>query len=355
MGLNDLIGIEKEKEIATNRGSHILRKLIEVKYEIIKEYCQINKNSIFHITHFHNNLTSELNSRFLKNTEYNAEDLMNLILSIDNHEFKKNDMSFLIGSITSSLLELLTRRNEEAGNNEVLFFNGHGKEIDHLFQYCSYCKDIVVENFKGNNICTNLGINGKARNVVLKDIEGDYCGYKMGSRGGNVNNAVLINCSGKFNFTSIGEKGSVGTVFAIKNYGFGIAYKKADQKGNIGLFYYQDNKQDDLLDGGIEAFSGDLDLMAVVNTDITQRLAKNLLSNAMPKNTVLINCKDIFYKELNNKIPPMDYLRTPSSEFYPKRHIIEDIAHSFEGIENKTAKEVYDLTANASRLFLGGR
>jgi len=177
----------------------------------------------------------------LKGIEFNENDLQMFIYA----KASTNDLepysleATALGRFSGVLLDLLTERNKEQDRGTRFYVNGHGQTFNHLFAHAKDVDSVVVDNFRGDNICANItrtnlvaAINsngfgfadrvgsekgGKVSSVIL--MNGAYHGsaQRIGENEGYADSVLFLNAHGPDMGNSIGGNGRVNSVYFINS------------------------------------------------------------------------------------------------------------------------------------------
>ncbi|MFC1698199.1 hypothetical protein ACFL1H_07700 [Nanoarchaeota archaeon] len=235
--LDDLKG-NKERDIKLVKNSNV-DKLMSEMFNIlnidIDNYEKVMGNGGGHRTY--DKIYNQTKKR-LKRTKFTQDDLKTLIYST-NYGIDLNE-KILIGHYTGALLQLLSERNKGI----TFYMNGHRLEYSYLFIHSKLSKkdNIILENFKGNNICGNMANKGSNVNLVaIINSEGSDLGCSIGAHDGHANNVFLINNNGHAVGNAIAWEGYVKNIIKINNNGYGIGHV-AHANGKAGLVFIAKNE-----------------------------------------------------------------------------------------------------------------
>ena len=197
MAFDDLKGIQAERTPEERDAS--LVRLIEYSGELFDNYfdkfIDISAGT-FRTDKESQALLEKIKEDLRVKPEFTESDLKSYIFAKVGEEYEDDDGQHFIGIYTGLLLEILTERNRAKGKRTRFHINGQGNEFDDLFYGATNIDDLIVENFKGFNICTSVGTNGTAGTVIVKDIEGGYTLHKAGGFKGRINNIIAIGLEG---------------------------------------------------------------------------------------------------------------------------------------------------------------
>lgn len=197
----------------------------------------------------------------LAEVDFNVDDLVNFILAridrenngslwqIISHQ-RNESPQFALGVYTGCLLHILTERNRSIGKPTNVYIDGKGAPFPFLFAFAKEFDEIVVENFKGDYICSFVGsFEGHGGTVVVTNCEGNNLLDEAGMNKGVINNIILLNntCSSAGNgtakyggevknivlvnnnihtcFEAIGKSGRVNNFFAINTESYKFAHE----------------------------------------------------------------------------------------------------------------------------------
>ncbi len=180
----------------------------------------------------------------LKDVKFEVADLETFVdINIDY----KADLyeKAILGSYSGCLLELLTRRNRAEGKETKVYINGNWGRFDDLFYDAEQVDELVVENFKGNNICRNIGTgdNGRVNKLVVNNIDGIGTAENVGGWDGSAGLVVVANSWGKEVASNIGyNKGNVDCYVGVNNGGPLSAHQAGGKNGYVGSMFIINHK-----------------------------------------------------------------------------------------------------------------
>src|SRR3989338_8008802 len=249
--LSDLSGIQEQRDIQV-REQTLLEKLINIEQGIllhVVRYILIDKFSK-RIDKLLNKQPNDDSEEFLESgmlssiysyltkelepVEFSEKDLTEYILSRTNNYDRD---SLVCGVFSGFLLSLMTERNQAQGKRTRFYINGSGNSFDYLFAFARTVDELIVENFSGDYICTNIGSNGGVANqVVGLNLKGNYALADIGTDGGNVSLVLGVGIKGISALSSIGKNGgNVKYVLGFDIEGDNALYNICSNKGNISL------------------------------------------------------------------------------------------------------------------------
>ena len=219
----DLKGIEKERE--ERKRKHNLERLIEAGKKTIIKYKGIDYTKE---TNCHNKIYD-----YLKDLQFDEADLKAYIQTQSLREYEDEE-KIILGHITGCLLQILTEKNREKGKRTRFYINGEGNKFDYLFYHASEADDLIVDNFRGEEICTSVGARGTVRSVTVLNCEEGFNGAsKIGSNEGSAELLILHNNKGHNHGMLAGHNGKIRLLIATKNNGNTLT-------SNVGATGYAD-------------------------------------------------------------------------------------------------------------------
>jgi hypothetical protein len=150
-------------------------------------------------------------SSFFKDISFDEHDLSDFIFAKANSEQDYNS-SLRLGFYTGLMLSTLNKRYKKL----KLHINGHGNRFDYLFGYANKIHELTVENFTGDNICSNIGLYGYIHFLRASNIKGtDLC--EVAGMHGIIDTLILDKNEGNDIGGSICRNGYADTVLLINN------------------------------------------------------------------------------------------------------------------------------------------
>ena len=240
------------------REKTVLEDLTEAYDGVFERYIKGSRYRI-PVDEIYEDMYNHLEKDVLHDISYTKGDLDDFIHSKGNTS--SNNYSQFLGFYTGCLLDLLTERNRAAGLSTTFYFDGKGISFDYLFTNARNVDKLIVDNFEGHHICSEIATSGdKVNMVVLMNIEGDCLGYRIGSRNGEA--GLLISLNNKFRegmpnnlgsgvfFNSGNRKGKLGMALMLDDsYNAQIGSNIASAEGTVGLIGLFDSKVQVPLDG----------------------------------------------------------------------------------------------------------
>ncbi|MFC1697761.1 hypothetical protein ACFL1H_05485 [Nanoarchaeota archaeon] len=184
----------------------------------------------------------------LRDFDFDANDLKNFIYATAMNEFDFEEQRRL-GGYTGILLHLLNCRYD----NLSFYINGHGMEYDHLFHYAKTVDELIVDNFKGREICNGLGhVRGYVNTfmAVNCDVTSSFAHIPfIRSKAGSI---IIVNNKIKDGVHSVGSVDTdVKNLIISNNSGFRVGYNN-NVKELDNLFYLKcNNDEGEKYDGHI--------------------------------------------------------------------------------------------------------
>lgn len=236
---NDLKGIGKEKKkIADNL---YLKKIFETYEEIVKESYAFLQKFRLHDTKYMENLhyfVFDTTSKRINEGEISKQILEDYLIASPLDGARK-DNDWLKGIYTGCLLELICQYKKGKEDHSIIHFDGRGMRYDNLFMFARNMTNVVIENYKGGNICFGVGIGkGEIGSLQLFNIDSEY-GIAGSIDGGNAGLISIINCKGDYFGSSIANKGSIDCLYTSRCVGNHVLSEMA-LDGEIKLSYFTD-------------------------------------------------------------------------------------------------------------------
>ncbi|MFC1698268.1 hypothetical protein ACFL1H_08085 [Nanoarchaeota archaeon] len=252
--LDDLEGEERE---IIQAKSTIVDKLNHVK-EHLFTYV---KSTIPYLNYYdHESLRNDAlkiknkADTLLKNINYQEIDLKDFILSNTNLDLEEKQTSVL-GIYSGILLDNL--------NLDFFYINGIGNEFSHLFEFSNNCKNLVIDNFKGDEI--GYGISN-SNILALINNKGYHIGSDIAAYGSKINKVFFYNNIGDGIGHGIARKGFAEKVIYLKNSG--------------------DNKT-------ITDFLGDINTLVAIRNETNNTYELDFEETILKKDTI----KELIYKD----------------------------------------------------------
>jgi len=296
--------------------------------------------------------------------DFTGKDIEQFIRKADTKQDKAR--SKLLGMYSGCLLQILTERNREKKERTRLYFNGQGKHFSYLFSFTDKFDELIVDGFKGENICSNMRCGNKKGILVGLNLEGDRLmhhngeedcismiiaknikgkDYSVGANGreGEIGLILAQNISGKgpFIYTAV-TGGKAGFVFAENITGNGFMQFSGVDEGKIDLIYARNiSGKRPLYRAGTSEFQDDVDYDAgdigiILYDNITgNRLydvnAKTKMSSRNKKFPKLVS--DYKIRQFFKLITPIDKVSVEG-----KFAILDQVKALYESIRHKARK-----------------
>lgn len=351
--IKELKGINEEKRIKPYHEEGIdnlfkleksLKELPDIKLDLISViFAPINYYIKEASSEFFDKAVLALSSPLLDKLAYDESDLKSFI-HIKSGE-QEHSESLVNGLITSCFLDHLTRKNRSNGKRTSLHIDGKGAIFSYLFFQCRNIDELVIENFKGYHIASEIACHkGKADLVVLKGIDGDLTARGLAHSGGNINMIAMVDCNGSMKMElNWGGIENIGVILDINNSGQDTR-SIGPNNGNVGLYLLEDNKHDVL---GTYSFGKVIDLI--------------IIKNSTKSNKIIITPKDgmsnIFYKnEFANKLilmhPPVHLVNNSNEDGgLQKRYRIKEFISQIESLSKKDIDETIKIVRSVYDLY----
>ncbi|MBT5022883.1 hypothetical protein HOK51_07675 [Candidatus Woesearchaeota archaeon] len=142
-------------------------------------------------------LYSDFKNNYCNDFEYGPQHLKDYVcgqMNFTETGFASSITSVLRGMYSGALLELLCRRTNESGKKFRFEVDGAGNQFDYLFHYARFVDELIIENFKGDDLCSNmLNRAGKGELILVKDCKGTVGSFAQSAKSAN-----LLVISGSF-------------------------------------------------------------------------------------------------------------------------------------------------------------
>ncbi|MFC1697765.1 hypothetical protein ACFL1H_05505 [Nanoarchaeota archaeon] len=175
--------------------------------------------------------------------EFNLEDLTFFIHTFKDNDFN-NNIQILLGTYTGALLDFKTYLNNLEDKETYLYLNGEGSRFKYLFYNARNVDKLILDNWKGDCIGSNIANRGEANFIALLNCEGNWIGSSVG-KNGILDNYFAINNKGDHCVYGTGNKGESELIVLFNNEGKDLMYTlSADGKAKIILSmnnYGEDN------------------------------------------------------------------------------------------------------------------
>lgn len=190
-------GIQKEREIKNET------KALEVMLEFCDKFVEKYKNKVnIDESDDNNNVYARMMQKLQKSLpEFNEGDIRSLIFARVNQEYDERDEdgyakeALALGLYTSCLLDLLALRNREKEKSTAFYIDGKNNAFDFLFTYVRHVDELIIENFRGQCICSNAAYEGNIKTVMVNNIKGDAL-LESAANYGTIDMCILENING---------------------------------------------------------------------------------------------------------------------------------------------------------------
>lgn len=226
-----LDGFGNLKEIDDARDVHVrkqttLEHLIVIGEELKTRFQSLVNNSSNFSLIYDNVYTPAYDTALglLANVSFQEDDIKEYVFSNLNRDDAISE-KMILGMYTGFLLDILTRRNKSKdnakGKRTRIYINGHGSRFDYLFFFAKTIDELIVDNFRGDSICSFIGsYYGRTNSIALLNIIGDGTASNIASNHGKVEQVISINNNGKGLIgCGGGFYGGIGQVVVIDNMG----------------------------------------------------------------------------------------------------------------------------------------
>jgi hypothetical protein len=360
----DLKGIEKERE--EKEREHNLEKLIETVEKTIIKYKGID---YIKETNCHNKIYAHL-----KDLQFDEADLKAYVQKQSFEECEDELVKKIIrGHITGCLLQLLTERNREKGKITRFYINGEGNKFDYLFYHASEVDDLIVDNFKGEEICSSVGARGRARSVTVLNCEGGFnVASKIGSNEGSAELLILHNNKGHNQGMLAGHNGKIGLLIATKNKGntltsnvgatgyadiLLLSHNEGDQpghmaasfNGNMNRLYVLDHKGDNTA-SSFCAKQGTIEKAIIANQEGEGAAeTSGMLEPGNLKKLILYNAKKIRHSLAQECIEGIEAEEEYQKEM--KKYRVAEMVSLTESLSGKTPDEMFAISDKIKEIY----
>ncbi|MBT5022877.1 hypothetical protein HOK51_07645 [Candidatus Woesearchaeota archaeon] len=193
LALKKLQGI-KPKGIKFNEQSK-LEHLIKTGNRIVADFSPKYKGNGggSEMENLHFQIFSELKNNSLSNFKFDIADLTSFVHARSNSDGFENEL-VVLGLYSGALLSLLTKRNILLNKKTRVHINGEGNNFPYLFNYAQYVDEIIVENFKGKEVCSCISYgNFKANLIAFANMELGRSSSFIGSKNNPAKSVYFIN------------------------------------------------------------------------------------------------------------------------------------------------------------------
>lgn len=213
---NKFKGIQKEREIKEEEKGRF-EHLVKIGGRIVKDHTGVgNMHYRYDIVY------KELKHDLLRDFEFDEEDLRSFVYAAHTNEYNGQER-IVLGAYSGCLLHLLTERNKSKGHGTRFYIDGKGIKFPGLFSFAKEVDELIIENFKGRQICSYLASNiGSVNLVIGRNIEGENAFSSIAADKGRASIVAGINIKGDGALLNIGKHGLTGLVL-----GSGIEGKKS--------------------------------------------------------------------------------------------------------------------------------
>lgn len=348
----DLNGMGKEKEIRKER--EILWSLVDSKNKLINKYpskINICQSMIFR----RKEVLKELENDYLQGKEISEEDIKDFIFlhaDIDADQSTRFD----VGVFTGIMLDYYSNKKRQKGEKAIIHIDGKGSRMDHLFSAVSNIDELVVENFRGDFICSNIASDrGKVDTLIVKDIKGDNCCINLGSTRGNIEKLAAIGIKGKNNLNYFGKSSKIGVMIIMNCYGKLLNdFFEINQK--IGLLYLENNRTNALNESNPRSTSYLDTVIALNNTGEWFSSNKAYPSLAYQIGNLFFQNTPIFLKKDHSRenIFDLENISKKGIELYEEKKI-EQVIKECRRIDTKDIQSIITGLDEIRQLYLGGK
>ncbi len=145
--------------------------------------------------------SSEQNDAYCKLLRYTQEKIMSIKITqevlqkyINVRDNSEEDSEAIIrGMYSAALLEIICTTQPE----KAILIDGKGKTFNYLFYHVKNASNVLVQNFKGNEILFSAGsYNGRIQNMICNNIMGNYLLQNIGRSKGRVKHITAIHIFG---------------------------------------------------------------------------------------------------------------------------------------------------------------
>ena len=265
LSLKKLKGI-KPKGIKTKTVS-LTEKIIQASEQFVEQFKDETfrgENSEQTRDEVYYECLNYLRSDLIKFPKFDKRHVDDFIYAAANQDLNMIQ-SQLLGTFSSCLLHVLTERYQKENQKASFCFDGTNNEFKYLFWRCKLIDELLVENFKGDHICShidnaNILINRSLKdpsNLALAGSKGnidliwaiDVSGSGMGGIASGQGHAGVVIANHIFNnpanwgmcITNVGGNGRADLVIGKNMDGF-APFGLSGANGSVGLMYLDDLK-----------------------------------------------------------------------------------------------------------------
>ncbi|MBT5022887.1 hypothetical protein HOK51_07695 [Candidatus Woesearchaeota archaeon] len=163
-----------------------------------------------------------------------------LILEESSEEEIYSDYKVIRGLFSATLLQLLTFQNEKENKPTKFHIDGKGKTFDYLFAGCRFVDELIVENFKGEGICSYLGSFGSINSFTAVNINGVYALNELGMNAKDIGSVILTNIQGEYSaYTLLNNAENIESFLAFDIQSDNVLFAIGSDS-NFGFVYLDD-------------------------------------------------------------------------------------------------------------------
>ncbi|MBT5022032.1 hypothetical protein HOK51_07770 [Candidatus Woesearchaeota archaeon] len=323
------------------KDSSKLEKLIEIGNSIMTRFVDsCSEYSRNEDSRLHPEIVKILKTELLSEFEFNTDDLISFVHAKSGVEGSETELKIL-GFYSGALLSMLTEKNIWLNQKTRVHINGEGNSFPYLFSYAQYIDEIIIENFKGKQVCNNISQGeSKANLIVFANMCGNEFGWRAGEGKKIAKSVYFINNDfGEEDFPYVYAK----TAWFINNNH--DSFWGHVGSGNTNDFWLLNNQKKGIMVKGLNEY---VDTLFVVNhpfTNIGSMGGANGRKDNSVKNLVL--CCD-----------PEDYVEFKDIKFNnismgaaanKKYESIVELSHSLIG--EKDTLKIIDASKKIKQLY----
>ena len=137
--------------------------------------------------------------------DYNESDLKQTVMALSVTEL--NSENYVVGFYTGALLSNLTERNRAKGKRTQVCIDGDGMTFNYLFNHAKHVDDLIIKNFEGTNMCSQLGREGDVDFVMCSNLSG-FGPMDLLGMNGSVNFVIAKDIEANSPLFRVAENGS---------------------------------------------------------------------------------------------------------------------------------------------------
>ncbi|MBT5022812.1 hypothetical protein HOK51_07975 [Candidatus Woesearchaeota archaeon] len=103
---------------------------------------------------------------------------------------------FALGIFSGQLVNRLVDQNKKLNKPTKLYINGQGQEVNNLLNTVDSVDELIIDNFKGQQLGSGFGINSSAGTLAVINCEGYGAANCAAIAKGSADMVLVINCNG---------------------------------------------------------------------------------------------------------------------------------------------------------------